>query len=348
MARICVAGVGAVGATIAARLIASGETVTLLARGARLAQLRRDGLRVDFGADKIDTRPPVADQPEFGIQDIVFIAVKAQGLAELLPTLAPLIGPHTLVVPLVNGIPWWYFQGAGGPFDGEPVIAVDPRGTLRDSIAAHHLIGCVVYVTAQLLPTGRVSVMGSQRLTVGRISNGASAPAIGLAALLSRAGITATSSERLRDDLWTKVALNLATNPLSVVTEATLLDQFTDPQLLPIVSAVLEETSRVAQGHNASPTLSMDEMIATGRNAGAFETSMLQDYRAGRALELDAIGYGVLELAKKIGQAMPTTRLIVDLCAHRAAKRDHSPNDIAGFSGAINGASRTSRNGRLI
>jgi 2-dehydropantoate 2-reductase len=325
VARICLAGVGAVGATIAARLAASGETVTLLARGARLAQLRRDGLRVDFGGKLLEARLRVSDRPDFGIQDIVFVAVKAQGLAELLPTLRPLIGPQTLVAPLVNGIPWWYFQGAGGSFDGDPVVAVDPQGALRDSIAAERIIGCVVYLTAQLTSSGLVSVMGGQRVVVGEIHHAVSvrAQAQALAALLSRAGITARSSEHIRDDLWTKVALNLATNPLSVVTEATLLDQFTDPKLLPIVSAVIEETSRVAQGHDAKPTMSMDEMIATGRKAGPFETSMLQDYRAGRALELDAIGSSVLELARKIGQAMPTTQLIVDLCAHRAARRDH-------------------------
>jgi 2-dehydropantoate 2-reductase len=322
MARICVAGVGAVGTTIAARLTAAGETVSLLARGPRLAQLRLDGLRVDFGKESMAARPRAGDRPDFGIQDIVFIATKAQGLAELLPTLGPLIGPQTLVAPLVNGIPWWYFQKAGGAFEGDTVAAVDPRGMLLDSIAAERIIGCVVYFTAQLLPSGSVSVMGDQRLVVGEISHGASARADALSSLLSRAGITVKSSERIRDDLWTKVALNLATNPLSVVTEATLLDQFTDSKLLPIVRAVLEETARVALGHDARFTMSLDEMIATGRRAGPFETSMLQDYRAGRPLELDAIGASVLELAHKISQTMPTTRLIVDLCAHRAARRD--------------------------
>jgi 2-dehydropantoate 2-reductase len=322
MARICVAGVGAVGTTIAARLTAAGETVSLLARGPRLAQLRLDGLRVDFGIESMAVRPRAGDRPDFGIQDIVFIATKAQGLAELLPTLGPLIGPQTLVAPLVNGIPWWYFQKAGGAFEGDTVAAVDPRGMLLDCIAAERIIGCVVYFTAQLLPSGSVSVMGDQRLVVGEISHGASARVDALSSLLSRAGITVKSSERIRDDLWTKVALNLATNPLSVVTEATLLDQFTDSKLLPIVRAVLEETAHVALGHDARFTMSLDEMIATGRRAGPFETSMLQDYRAGRPLELDAIGASVLELAHKISQNMPTTRLIVDLCAHRAARRD--------------------------
>jgi len=322
-ARICVAGVGAVGATVAARLAMSGETVSLLARGARLAQLRRDGLRVELDGQPVATHLSVSDRPEFGIQDIVFIATKAQGLGALLPTLGPLIGPRTIVAPLVNGIPWWYFQGAGGAFDGETVAAVDPLGVLRDCVAAEQIIGCVVEFTAQRMPTGVVSTMGGQRMAVGEIGSASRLRAESLADLLSRAGIAARSSERIRDELWTKVALNLATNPLSVVTESTLLDQFSDPKLLGVVTAVIEETRRVAAAYGATPTLSLDEMLATGRKAGPFETSMLQDYRAGRPLELDAIANSVLELAGKVGGHMPTTRLLVDLCAYRAARRDN-------------------------
>jgi 2-dehydropantoate 2-reductase len=321
MQRICVAGVGAVGATIAARLSAAGHTVNLLARGERLAELRREGLRVDFPDHRFTARLTVSERPDFGVQDIVFVAVKAQGLPGLLPTLGPLIGPHTLVAPLVNGIPWWYFQSAGGAFAGEPVLAVDPTGALRDAIPASRLVGCVAYLTSQLLPSGIVSAMGGQRLAVGEIAHGRSARVEAFAALLSAAGISAQASANIRDELWTKVALNLATNPLSVVTESTLADQFTDPQLLRVVLAVLGEASRVAAAHGATLTMTEEQMLATGRKAGAFATSMLQDYRAGRALELDAIGHSVLELARKIGQDMPTSALMVDLCTFRAARR---------------------------
>ena len=323
------AGVGAVGATLAARLTAAGETVSLLARGARLAQLRRDGLQVDLTGGPVDAHLAVSDDPEFGIQDMVFVATKAHGLPALLPTLRPLLGPDTLVAPLVNGIPWWYFQGAGGRFAGQTVQAVDPQGILRGSVPATRIIGCVVYFTSRLQLSGRVSALGGQRMVVGGIMAeappaeappAAAARADEVATLLAHAGIAATASGRIRDELWTKVALNLATNPLSVFTGATLLEMFTDAKLLPMVSAVIAETAQVAAGHQAQPTMSLEEMIATGRRAGAFETSMLQDYRAGRPLELDAIGYSVLELAQKIGKPMPITTLMVDLCAHRAAR----------------------------
>jgi 2-dehydropantoate 2-reductase len=321
MQRICVAGLGAVGATIAARLSAAGHTVNLLARGARLTDLQREGLRVDFSDHRFTARLNVSDRPEFGVQDIVFVAVKAQRLPDLLPTLGPLLGPHTLVAPLVNGIPWWYFQSAGGAFDGESVLAVDPTGALHRSIPPDRLVGCVVYMTSQLLPSGIVSAMGAQRIAVGEIGNGRTDRVEAFAALLSGAGITAQATTNIRDELWTKVALNLATNLLSVVTESTLAEQFTDPKLLRMVVAVLREASRVAAAHGATLTMTEEQMLATGRRAGPFETSMLQDYRAGRELELDAIGHSVLELARKIGQDMPTSALMVDLCAFRAARR---------------------------
>jgi 2-dehydropantoate 2-reductase len=319
--QICVAGVGAVGGTVAARLAAAGQQVNLLARGARPAQLRRDGLRADFGDQPVTAQLPVSDHPDFGIQDIVFIATKSHALPGLLPRLAPLIGPDTIVAPLVNGIPWWYFLGTRGAFANDAVAAIDPQGSLRDAVAAERIVGCVVYITARLAPTGVVSTLGGQRLQIGEISDGISQRARGLSEVLSRAGIDTQVSARIREELWTKVALNLATNPLSVVTESTLVEQFTDPNLLSIVRAVLEETRRLAAAHQIRPTLSLDDMIAMGRKAGAFETSMLQDYRAGRPLELDAIGGTVLELAAKIGEDMPVTKLMIALCAHRASRR---------------------------
>jgi 2-dehydropantoate 2-reductase len=319
--RICVAGVGAVGGTVAARLAAAGENVSLLARGARLAQLRSDGLRAEFGNEPVTVQLPASDRPDFGIQDIVFIATKSHSLPGLLPGLSPLLGPDTIVAPLVNGIPWWYFLGTQGAFANDAVAAIDPQGLLRDAVATERILGCVVYITARLTPTGLVSSLGSQRLQIGEISDGISARARDLSAVLSHAGIDTQVSARIREQLWTKVALNLATNPLSVITESTLVEQFTDPKLLPIVRAVLEETGRLAAAHHVQPSMSMDEMIATGRRAGAFETSMLQDFRAGRPLELDAIGGTVLELAAKIGEDMPTTKLMLALCAHRAQRR---------------------------
>jgi 2-dehydropantoate 2-reductase len=328
MTTVCVAGVGAVGTTIAARLAVSGLDVRLLARGARREQLRRDGVRVQFPDERIEARLAVSDRPDFGIQDVLLVAAKSHALPDLLPTLGPLVGPDTVVVPLVNGIPWWYFQGSGGPFENATVGSVDPQGALAalgavtgGLLAGQHLIASVVYMTATLEPSGLATVLGRPRLILGELAQRRSERADRLAKLFTDAGLETVASDCIRNDLWTKVALNLATNPLSVVTEATLEEQFSDPRLLPLVAAVIAETERVARGHHARFSRPLEAMLETGRSAGPFATSMLQDYRAGRRLELDAIAGSVLELSEKIGLQMPVTQTIVALCAHRAASR---------------------------
>jgi 2-dehydropantoate 2-reductase len=327
--KICVAGVGAVGATVAARLIEAGQSAVLYARGARLDELRRCGLNVEFADRTVRVEVTASDRADFGVQDIVFLAAKAQGLPQLLKSVSPLIGPSTTVVPLVNGIPWWYFQGEGGRFDGLAVEAVDPGGQLCRSVDARQIVGCVLYLTAQRRGEATVTVLGRSRMVVGAISNttgGSQERAAEVDALLSHAGFASDRRPRIRDELWTKVALNLATNPLSVLTEATLIEQFTDARLLPIVTAVIAETLEVAAALGASPTMTLEQMIGTGRQAGPFETSMLQDYRAKRPLELDAIAHAVLELAAKVGVHMPVAGHIVNLCAHRADARRPSVN----------------------
>jgi len=300
-------------------LAAAGEAVCLFARGRRLQQLRSEGLNVLFkGGRASELRLPASDCADFGVQDVVFLAVKAHSLPELLPRLTPLIGDRTAVVPLVNGIPWWYF--ADGTTRGASVAAVDP-GAMLESIPPERIIGCVAFVTAQLADTGLISVSGELHFKVGEIAGGTRPRTRALAALLCRAGVATSVSEEIRNELWTKVALNLATNPLSVVSGATLVEQFTDPRLLAVASAILAETRRVAAAYGATLTLTQEEMIATGRRAGKFETSMLQDYKAGRPLELGAIGHAVLELADKAGVDMPTARLIVGLAAHSGELR---------------------------
>jgi 2-dehydropantoate 2-reductase len=195
---------------------------------------------------------------------------------------------------------------------------------LSRRIPARQIVGCVLYMTALRALRGGVRVLGRPRIVVGGIGGEPADPQAGarrVEALLSHAGFTASSRPRIRDEMWTKVALNLATNPLSVLTEATLIEQFTDARLLPVVTAVIEETLAVAAALGASPTMPLEQMIETGRKAGRFETSMLQDYRSGRPLELDAIAHAVLELAAKVGMRMPVTGHIVNLCAHRADAR---------------------------
>jgi len=317
--RTCVFGAGAVGTLVAARLSAAGRPVTVVARGARLAALRRDGLVLRDAAgcvSRVPARACAAD--EAGPQDLLLLAVKAQDIAGTLSALQPLITPETRIVPLVNGIPWWYFQ----PQRHGIVRAVDPEGRIAAAIDPARIIGAVLFLTSTLQPDGVVDVQGTERLILGAIAGPDEASVAPVRALFEGCGIAVQASGEIRRDLWAKVALNLATNPLSVIAGATLHEQFHDPALLPVVRAVLEESIAVARAHGIEPRLALDEMIEVGRRAGPFYTSMAQDFRRGAPLEMGAIGLSVLELAESAEIAMPTARAMVELCRFRAAKRE--------------------------
>lgn len=315
----CVFGAGAVGSLIAARLADAGQPVTLVARGGRLRDLEAQGLRL-HGPDGVRTVGGVSarDAAALGHQDVLLLALKAHAIAPALDDLRRLIGPETLVVPLVNGIPWWYFQ----PDGMTGVEAVDPGGRIAASIAPDRLVGAVVLVTVSLGSDGAVRPGGPERLAIGRIDGRPDMRVDALAAMLTRCGIETKSTAAIRADLWSKLALNLSSNPLSVVSGATLEEQYGHPGLLPIVRAVLEETLALAAAYGVQPTLSLDQMLAIGRAAGPFQTSMAQDFSRGAPLELGAIGFSALELADRAGVPMPVTRMMVDLAAFRASSRE--------------------------
>ncbi|WP_165799523.1 ketopantoate reductase family protein [Sphingomonas oleivorans] len=309
--RICVAGVGAIGGAITGLLMEAGHAVHVVARGARRAQLAATGLAVRSGTRTIHARPLLGEPADLGVQDVLFVAVKAQALPEFLPRLMPMIGPGTIVVPAVNGLPWWYFQKEGGRFDGSSVETVDPGGVLMRLLPAGNIAGCVVYITAQMQADGAVDIIGAPRLILGRPDGQRDLVIADLAATLSDAGIGTSISTAIRADLWTKMALNLATNPLSVMSGATLHALFHRPDLLESVRAVLREAEALAGLYGVRPSMSLDAMVERGRAAGPFETSMLQDFRRGAPLELGAIADALFALADRMGFAMPAARAIV-------------------------------------
>ena len=320
--RIGVVGAGAIGCAMTARLAAAGHDVALVVRdAARRAIIQEEGLSCVEEHETMRAAPrAVATLPEEPL-DILFIVVKAGDIpaaVSALPDAA--VTADTLVVPLVNGIPWWL--RLGGADAGAPIRAVDPEGVLLHRFAAEQLVGSVVYTTAMATGPAAVQVMRRQTLVVGEVVEGVNARHVAmLAALSCNAGIATTVSDHIRDDLWTKVALNLATNPLSVVSGAGLGTLCSDPGLLPIVSTIVDETWRLASLHGATPKIVRAEMFDRGRAAGAFRTSMLEDYRNGRPLELGAIADAVFELAAASDIDMPVARTIADLARFLAADR---------------------------
>jgi 2-dehydropantoate 2-reductase len=318
--RFAIVGAGAIGCALAARLAHAGQDVTLVVRdAARAALIARHGLACQETSGACVARPAVAQAVPDEEFDVLVMAVKADDLPVVAAALPPGIGPKTLVMPLVNGIPWWLGgMRAGG---ADTIRAVDPDGILQRRFAPAQIVGSVVYTKAMATGPAAVEVVGGQKLVIGALVPERAPAVAALARVLCDCGVDVEVSAGIVDAVWNKVALNLATNPLSVVTGAGLGQMCGDRRLVPIVSNILDETWRVAARYNARPQMTREEMLGRGRAAGDFRTSMLEDYLKGRPLELSSIADAVFELADGIGMDLPVSRAIVDMARFRALQR---------------------------
>jgi 2-dehydropantoate 2-reductase len=318
--KICVVGAGGIGATLAARLAASGAAqVSLLARGAHLTAIRARGLRfVDAvgGQGGVYRLPAEADGSALGAQDAVVLAVKAHQIGGVLPALAPLLAAHTGVMPAINGLPWWYFQEHGGRQDGWRLHALDPEGSLAAALPAARVVGCVVHMAGEMRAPGEVHATAGRRLIVGTALRlpVADAPAVsalpGLAAALKSAGFAVETSADVRRDIWIKLIGNLSFNPVAALTGYRMDQICADETLLEVIRAVLREGSAVAAELGIDIGMTPDERIAIARQLGRARISMLQDLEAGRSLEGAPIVGAVMELGDRLGVAVPATRTV--------------------------------------
>jgi 2-dehydropantoate 2-reductase len=233
-------------------------------------------------------------------------------------SVAHLVGPETLVVPVVNGIPWWYFQQTGGKDANRDVFSVDPEGVLKTMFPPGQVIGSVTTITSERVEPGVVRSLNPLSMVIGEIDHGMSDRVQSLAAILTRCGIATHVAERIRDALWGKVIANLIANPLSVLTGAPLRDICAHPALLSITRRLLDEGLLVAAAYGARIELDPDALLAMGAAKGDFKTSMLQDFERGQPLELGSICDAVIELAELRGIAMPLTRNIAAIAAYRS------------------------------
>ncbi|MEN2672846.1 2-dehydropantoate 2-reductase [Herbaspirillum huttiense] len=315
--RICIAGAGAIGGTLAVRLSAAGHQVSVLARGQTLLAIRERGLTLHDLHGTTHARPAASQLPEFGVQDVVFLCAKSQDMSALLPQIAPMVGEETVVIPTNNGVPWWYFHREGGRFDGETVKAVDPDGALSNAVALDRLIGSVLFITAEVESPGVIRSVNPHLMVLGEPSGEMSERLMRVRAAVEAAGIEARATDRIRDKLWTKIIANISTNPLSVITQGTLQQLYGLPELREVVSQIMRETLLVASSHGARVDIDPLTFLQLGEAMGAFRTSMLQDLERGRPLELAAIGDAVLEMAERYAIPMPITRAIVSLARFR-------------------------------
>jgi 2-dehydropantoate 2-reductase len=312
--RICVVGAGAIGGFMAAGLATAGTDTSVLARGATLAAIRAKGLRVE-SADGVLTAALTAsdDAAELGPHDAVIVAVKAQSLPAAVKSIPPLLGPDTVVLSTLNGVPWWFFDGFGGPCQGRHLDSVDPGGVIAELIPVGRVIGGTVHMSASSPDPGVVRRYSGNGIIIGE-PDGTDTPRLrSLAAELRNAGMTVTVSSNIREDVWYKLWGNLTVNPVSALTGATA-DQVLDDDLVRrfCESAMLE--AREIGERIGCPILETpaDRNLVT-RKLGAFRTSMLQDAEAGRALELDSLAGAVKELGAILGVPTPSVDALYGL-----------------------------------
>ena len=320
--RLCIAGAGAIGGVLAARLAHSGQEVSVIARGATLAAIRGRGLTLRDLSGEIHVDVPASDQADFGPQDAIFLCAKTHQLAGMLALCAPMTGPDTVIVPAINGLPWWYFHAEGGPQAGRHIEAVDPGGALLAMTPLARIVGCVLYMTAQAAAPGMVESNSPHKLILGEPGGPAGDRVRRLCDALNAAGITAQPSDRIRDNVWSKVTANLSSNPVSVAAGDATLEQIYGPgPLRSVASGIIDETIAVAHAYGARLTETRDAMLDRAAKLGPFRTSMLQDFLAGRPLELAAIGDAVLELARRHGISMPVTEAVLAITRFRDERR---------------------------
>jgi 2-dehydropantoate 2-reductase len=305
--KVCVVGAGAIGGFLGTRLAAAGEaSVAALARGATLAALRDHGWRLEKGATRLQAPAATAsdDPRDLGPQDLIIITVKAPALPALAPSLAPLIAADTLVLPAMNGVPWWFSDGIAA-LGTRPLESVDPGGGIAATIAGRQVIGCVVHASATTAAPG-ITLHGMGRgLIIGEPAGGRSARVQALSGLLTRAGFEVTCSQRIRYDIWYKLWGNMTMNPVSALTGATMDRVLDDALVRAFCSAAMAEAAAIGARIGCDVRESPQDRHAVTRKLGAFKSSMLQDAEALRPLELDALIGAVREIGQRVGVATP-------------------------------------------
>jgi 2-dehydropantoate 2-reductase len=310
MTKVCIVGAGAIGGFIGTRLAAAGRAqVSALARGKTLRALQTQGWRMQTATGLVQAPAHASDNAaELGLQDLVVIAVKGPALTQAVRSIAPLIGPDTLLIPAMNGVPWWFCQGLAD-FPGGPLDSVDPGGHIAAVIPFAQVLGCVVHASTATSEPGLVQHKMGQGLIVGEPMGNAegfhSARVQQVVDLLSHAGFDATPSGNVRYDIWYKLWGNMTMNPVSAVTGASADRILADPLVRNFCSAVMLEAQGIGARIGCPIAQDAEDRHTITAKLGAFKTSMLQDAEAGRPLELDAIVGVVREIGQRLGLATP-------------------------------------------
>jgi 2-dehydropantoate 2-reductase len=311
--KMAVVGAGAIGGYLGVKLARAGEDVTFIARNRNLEAIRANGFRLileDGSEEHAPSAKAVQNMDEAGPQDVVLLTVKAHQVGDLLPELRELFGPQTVVVTMINGIPWWYFHKLPGAHEGLGLESVDPGGQLAAHIEPERIIGSVVYPAAELVAPGVVKLIEGNRFTLGELDGSRSERVTALSAVMMRAGFKAPVAKDIRSEIWVKLWGNLSFNPISALTHATLEDICRFPATRALASRMMLEGQTVAEALGVRFKITLEQRIAGAEAVGAHKTSMLQDVEHGRALELEALVGSVVELGRITGIPTPTIEAV--------------------------------------
>jgi 2-dehydropantoate 2-reductase len=317
--KICVFGAGAIGGYMAAELALAGFQVSVVARGAHLAAIRRNGIRLRIGGQEKLAKLPASDDPrDLGIQDFVICTLKAHQACESAHLFAPLLGPHSAVVTAMNGIPWWYFHCSGGRFEGKTLSTVDPDGRQWTLIGPQRAIGCVVDPACEVVAPGVIEHHAYNRFILGEPDDTVSERVTVLANALTSAGFDAPVRQNIRWNVWLKLWGNVCFNPISLLTHTTLDRIATQPDLRAMCERIMLEAKAVADavGVVIAPDMIARRLAAAGKVTG-HRMSMLQDLERQRSLELDALVAAVQEIAGLVEVETPTIDAVLALARER-------------------------------
>jgi len=323
--KFLIAGAGAIGAYVGARMARAGFDVTLFARGPHLRAMQEHGVLVKSSDGDFIARPKIAGSlEEVGPVDVVFLAVKAHGLPQLAPQLKAVLGPETTVVSTQNGIPWWYFQGFGGEWDGLRLERVDPGGVIASAIEARRVIGSIVYLATEITSPGVIQHIEGNRISLGEPDGSRSDRIRKIAEALVASGLRSPIATRLRHEIWVKVLGNASLNPVSALTRSTIVQMVRDPGVCSVIRGIMEEVEAVSNKLGMELPVTIDQRIAGAEKVGEHKTSMLQDLEAGRPLELEALVGSVVELGERVGLPMTVTKTVYH-CTKLLAQSNVAP-----------------------
>ncbi len=313
--KIAIVGAGAIGGFLGVRLADAGADVSFIARGANLAAIQTSGMRLieEDGSKKHCARARAATIESAGAHDYVLLTMKSHQVAPVAASIEALCHPTTTIVTMQNGVPWWYFYGLKGAYEGTSLNSVDPEQTLWRALKPERVIGSIVYPAAELQAPGVVRVLEGNRFTLGEPSGEKTERVSALAQLMIAAGFKSPVSTDIRSELWVKLWGNLAFNPISALTHATLEDICSFPLSRDVAARMMLEAQAVGEKLGVVFKISIDKRIAGAQAVGAHKTSMLQDIEAGKALELEALTGAVVELGRLTHTPTPTIDTVYGL-----------------------------------